>query len=173
MKRIHLFRRRIPDILINYVWTVFLKSREPWAIIIYFMYRQMWNENAQPLLLFFTGDSWNFPYEREHSIAHLIFKICVQGRKDKCKETKMLLKLIVVDSYYFIRDNYKTTPCLDSQTSSEYISTFALDNKSPSINEVLEVLTGAGTFTSASSFDAQGLQFFTISEWKKSMPGVL
>ena len=76
----------------------------------------------------------------------------------------MLIKLIVVDSYYFIRDNYKTTPCLDSQTLSEDISTFALDNKSPSINEVLEVLTGAGTFTSASSFDAQGLQFFTISE---------
>ena len=85
----------------------------------------------------------------------------------------MLIKLILVDSYYFIRDNYKTTPCLDSQTLSEHISTFVLDNKSLSINEVLEVLTGVGTFTGASSFDAKGLQFFTMSELKKSMPRVL
>ena len=38
---------------------------------------------------------------------------------------------------------------LDSQTS-EYISTIVLDNEKHLINEVLEVLTGGGTFTSTS-----------------------
>ena len=36
---------------------------------------------------------------------------------------------------------------LDSQTLSEYISTIVLGNEKHSINEVLEVLTGVGTFT--------------------------
>ena len=47
------------------------------------------------------------------------------------------------------------------------------DNKKLSINEVLEVLIGVGAFTSASSFDTPGLQFVTMNELKKSMPGGL
>ena len=41
------------------------------------------------------------------------------------------------------------------------------------INKVLEVLIGAGTFTSTSAFDTQCLQFVTINELQKSMPGGL
>ena len=61
-----------------------------------------------------------------------------------------------------------------TQTLSEYISTIVLDdNKKYSINEVLEFLTGVGTFTSTSSFHTQSFQFATINELKKSMPGGL
>ena len=82
----------------------------------------------------------------------------------------MLIKLIVVDSNHFIRYKYKITHCLNSQTLSEYISTIVLDkNKKLSINEVLQVLTGVGTFTSTSSFDMQSLQFVTMNELEKSM----
>ena len=64
--------------------------------------------------------------------------------------------------------------CLDSQKLSEYISMIVLgDNKKLLINEVLEVLIGVGAFTSASSFDTPGLQFVTMNELKKSMPGGL
>ena len=64
------------------------------------------------------------------------------------EETKMLIKLIVVDSNHFIRYKYKITHCLNSQTLSEYISTMFLDkNEKLSISEVLQVLPGVGTFT--------------------------
>ena len=62
----------------------------------------------------------------------------------------MLIKLIAVDSNQFIRYKCKTNHCLDSQTLSEYISTTILDNEKLSINEVLDVLIGVGTFTSTS-----------------------
>ena len=63
---------------------------------------------------------------------------------------------------------------LDSQKLSEYISMIVLDdNKKFSINEVLEVLIGVGTFISASSFDTPRLQFVTMNELKRSMPGGL
>ena len=39
--------------------------------------------------------------------------------------------------------------CLDSQTS-EYVSMIVLDNEKLSINEVLEIVIGVGTFTSTS-----------------------
>ena len=42
-----------------------------------------------------------------------------------------------------------------------------------SVNEVLEVLIGVGTFNSTSIFDTQSLQFVTVKEFKKSMPGGL
>ena len=49
---------------------------------------------------------------------------------------------------------------LVTQTLSQYISTIVLDDSEKiSINEVLEVLIGVGTFTSTSSFDTQSLQF--------------
>ena len=82
----------------------------------------------------------------------------------------MLIKLIVVDSNHFIRYKYKITHCLDSQKLSEYILTIVLDdNEKLSINEVLEVLIGVGTFTSTSSFDMQSLQFVTMNKLKESM----
>ena len=37
---------------------------------------------------------------------------------------------------------------------------------------MVDVLIGAGTFTSASSFGTQSLQFFTMNELKKSVPGL-
>ena len=42
-----------------------------------------------------------------------------------------------------------------------------------SINEVLEVLIGAGTFTSTNSFDTQSLQFITMDKLKNSVSGGL
>ena len=38
---------------------------------------------------------------------------------------------------------------------------------------MLEVLISGGTITSVSSFDTQSLQFVTMNELKKSMPGGL
>ena len=85
----------------------------------------------------------------------------------------MLIKLIVADSNHFIRYKCKITHCVDSLTS-EYISTIVLDdNEKLSINEVLGVLIGIGIFTSTSSFDTQSLQFVTMNELKKSVPGGL
>ena len=50
------------------------------------------------------------------------------------------------------------THCLHSQTLFEYILTIVLDyNEKLSINEVLKVLTGIGTFTSTCSFDTQSV----------------
>ena len=42
-----------------------------------------------------------------------------------------------------------------------------------SINEVLEVLIGVGTFSSTSNFYMQSLLFVTMNELKKFMPGAL
>ena len=44
-------------------------------------------------------------------------------------------------------------------------------NEKLSINKVLELLTGVGTFTSTRSSDTQSLQFATMNELKKSVPG--
>ena len=44
------------------------------------------------------------------------------------------------------------------------------DNEKLSINEVLEVLIGVGTFSSTDSFDMQCLLFDTMNELKKSFP---
>ena len=82
--------------------------------------------------------------------------------------------MIIVDSNHFIRYKCNIKRCLDSQISSEYISTIVLDdNEKLSINEVLQVLIGVGSFTSASSFHTQTLQFATMNELKNYMPGGL
>ena len=44
-------------------------------------------------------------------------------------------------------------------------------NEKLSINKVLELLIGVGTFTSTSSSDTQSFQFVTMSELKKSVQG--
>ena len=80
----------------------------------------------------------------------------------------MLIKLILVNSYHFIRYKCKITHCLDSQTS-EYLSTIVLNDNEKLLTEVLKVLIGVGTFTSTSSFDTQSLQFVTKIEFKKSL----
>ena len=83
------------------------------------------------------------------------------------EEAKLLIKLIGVHSN-FIRYMCKIAHCLDSQTLSECISMIVLfDNEKLLIIEVLEVLIGDGTFTSASSFNKQSLQFVTVNELKK------
>ena len=85
------------------------------------------------------------------------------------EEAKMLIKLIVVDSNHFIRYRCKIRHFPDSQTS-EYISTIVLDvNEKLSIREVLDVLTGLGTFTSTSSFYTQSFQLVKMNELKMSM----
>ena len=48
---------------------------------------------------------------------------------------------------------------------------FTDENEKLSINEVLEVLIGVGTFTSTSSVDTQSLQFATMNKLKKPVPG--
>ena len=55
------------------------------------------------------------------------------------EETKMLIKLITVDSYHFIRYKCKVTHCLDSQTS-EYISMIVIDD-----NEKLLISSARGS----------------------------
>ena len=47
------------------------------------------------------------------------------------------------------------------------------ENEKLSINEVLEVLSDVGTFTSTSSFDTQSLKFVTMNKLKKSVSGGL
>ena len=44
-------------------------------------------------------------------------------------------------------------------------------NEKLSINKVLELLIGVGTFTSTSSSDTQSFQFVTMNELKKSVQG--
>ena len=44
-------------------------------------------------------------------------------------------------------------------------------NEKLSINKVLELLTGVATFASTRSSDTQSLQFATMNELKKSVPG--
>ena len=98
-------------------------------------------------------------------------KIIVFKHKHVVEETKMLIKLIAVHSYHFIRCKCKIMHCSDSQTLSEYISRNIFDdNEKLSISEVLDVLISAGTFTSKSSFGAQRFLIVTVNELKKSIP---
>ena len=88
----------------------------------------------------------------------------------------MLIKFIVVNSNHFIRCKCKTMSRLSNITGLSNIIWIYItidDNEKLSINEVLEVLSGVGTFSSTSSFDTQCFLFFTMSELKKSMPGGL
>ena len=86
----------------------------------------------------------------------------------------MLLKLIVVNSQHVVRYKSKITNCSADLTLSEYIATITLDDGNKiSINEVLEVLIGAGSFTNMSCFEKQSLQVVTMEELRKSMPGGL
>ena len=83
----------------------------------------------------------------------------------------MLIKLIAVHSYNFIRYKCKVTHCPQSETLSENISKIALDdNEKLSINEVLDVLISVGTFTSKSSFCTQSFPFVRMNKLKKSVP---
>ena len=87
-------------------------------------------------------------------------------------EVSMLLKLIVVNSQRVVRYKSKITNCSADLTLSEYIATITLDDGNKiSINEVLEVLIGAGSFTNMSCFEKQSLQVVTMEELRKSMPG--
>ena len=89
-------------------------------------------------------------------------------------EVSMLLKLIVVNSQHVVRYKSKITNCSSDLTLSEYIATITLDDGNKiSINEVLEVLIGAGSFTNMSCFEKQSLQVVTVEELRKSMPGGL
>ena len=89
-------------------------------------------------------------------------------------EVSMLLKLIVVNSQHVVRYKSKITNCSADLTLSEYIATITLDDGNKiSINEVLEVLVGAGSFTNMSCFEKQSLQVVTMEELRKSMPGGL
>ena len=89
-------------------------------------------------------------------------------------EVSMLLKLIVVNSQRVVRYKSKITNCSADLTLSEYIATVTLDDGNKiSINEVLEVLIGAGSFTNMSCFEKQSLQVVTMEELRKSMPGGL
>ena len=89
-------------------------------------------------------------------------------------EVSMLLKLIVVNSQHVVRYKSKITNCSSDLTLSEYIATITLDDGNKiSINEVLEVLVGAGSFTNMSCFEKQSLQVVTVEELRKSMPGGL
>ena len=89
-------------------------------------------------------------------------------------EVSMLLKLIVVNSQHVVRYKSKITNCSADLTLSEYIATITLDDGNKiSINEVLEVLIGAGSFTNMSCFKKQSLQVVTMEELRKSMPGGL
>ena len=89
-------------------------------------------------------------------------------------EVSMLLKLVVVNSQRVVRYKSKITNCSADLTLSEYIATITLDDGNKiSINEVLEVLIGAGSFTNMSCFEKQSLQVVTMEELRKSMPGGL
>ena len=81
----------------------------------------------------------------------------------------MLIKLTVVNSNHFIRYKCKTTSRLSNITRLSNIIWIYItidDNEKLSINELLEVLIGVGTFSSTSSFDTQCLLFVTINELK-------
>ena len=84
----------------------------------------------------------------------------------------MLIKLIVVSSNHLIRYKCKTTSRNSNITRLSniiWIYITIVDNEKLSINEVIEVIIGVGTFSSKSSFDTQCLLFVTINELKKSM----
>ena len=106
----------------------------------------------------------NLYYEGGHSIAHSIFKTSVQRRKDHFS------LLLNTNTRSGKSKNANQIDCkimhfLVTQTLSQYISTIVLDDSEKiSINEVVEVLIGVGTFTSTSSFDTQSLQFL-YNEW--------
>ena len=88
----------------------------------------------------------------------------------------MLIKLIVVNSSHFIRCKCKTMLRLSNITRLSNIIWIYItinDNETLSINEVLEVLIGVGTFNSTSSFNTQCLLFVTMNKLNKSMPGGL
>ena len=86
----------------------------------------------------------------------------------------MLLKLIVVNSQHVVRYKSKITNCSADFTLSQYIATITLDDGNKiSINEVLEVLIGAGSFTNMSCFEKQSLQVVTMEELRKSISGGL
>ena len=92
------------------------------------------------------------------------------------EEAKLPIKLIAVNSNHFMRRKCNTTSRLSNITRLSNIIWIYItidDNEKLWINEVLEVLIGVGTFSSTSSFDTQCLLFFTMSEFKKSMPGGL
>ena len=82
-------------------------------------------------------------------------------------DVSMLLKLIVVNSQHVVRYKSKITHCSADSTLSEYLATVTLDdgNKN-SIDEALEVLIGAGTFTNMSCFDKQNFQVVKIGIWQ-------
>ena len=89
-------------------------------------------------------------------------------------DVSMLLKLIVVNSQHVVRCKSKITHCSANSTLSEYIAAITLeDGKKNSIDEVPEVLIGAGSFTNMSCFDKQNLQVVTMEELRKAMPGGL
>ena len=82
IKRIHLFWWRIPKVFINYVWTVFLKKQRVMRHLFFVLTYVKWKTctssyfsllatvvHSSSVCLYET----NFPYERGHSIAHLIF----------------------------------------------------------------------------------------------------
>ena len=88
----------------------------------------------------------------------------------------MLIKLIVVISNHFTRCKYKATSRLSKiiiLSNIIWIYITIDDNEKLSVNEVLEVLIGVGTFSSTSSFDTQCLLFVTMNELKRSMSGGL
>ena len=89
-------------------------------------------------------------------------------------EVSMLLKLIVVNSQHLVKYQSKNTNCSTDSMLSEYIATITIDDgKKNSIDEVLEVLIGARSFTNMSCFDKQSLQVVTMKELRKSMPGLI
>ena len=84
----------------------------------------------------------------------------------------MLLKLSVVNSQHLVKYKSKITYCNVESTLSDYVTSLTLDDgEKITIDEVLEVLIGAGSFTNASCFDKQSLPFVTMEELQKSMPG--
>ena len=89
-------------------------------------------------------------------------------------EAGWLLKLIFVNSQHVVRYKSKITHCSADSTLSESIATITLDDgKKISIDEVREVLIGAGCFTNMSCFDKQSLQVVTMEELRKSMPSLI
>ena len=89
-------------------------------------------------------------------------------------DVSMLLKLIVLNSQHVVRYKSKITHCSAESTLSEYIATITLDDGNKSwIDEVLEVLIGAGSLINMSCFDKEHLQVVTMEELRKSMPGGL
>ena len=77
----------------------------------------------------------------------------------------------IVNSQHVVRYKSKITHCPVDSILSEYIATITLDDvKKSSIDEVLEVLIGVGSFTNMGCFDKQSLfvSFFYLLHDKKS-----